>query len=262
MLHDSPNLGDQKYIDVAIKTVKAFKNRFAEKLSQQHKLVIAISGESGSGKTTIAYQLSKQLMYEFKKEGNSINVKHLYADNFYIENYRMDNPAKREQKRKAQKYENIGADEYDWKMINNIIHCFLNGYICRMPCVDVLNQQIDYLETNFKQVDILVFDGLYAIDKRMNSDFRFFIDGTYYENKNWGKIRQQYIDEFVTFESLRKYALKVIEANNSSQEQDIRGKEKLTEARIILLEKEHEAIQKMLDSLRSENYEISILKYN
>ena len=69
------------------------------------------------------------------------------------------------------------------------------------------------------------------------------------------------IDKFDTLESISNYALEVIEAVNSSQEQDVRGKEKLTEARVILLEKEHEATQKMLNSLRNENYDISILKY-
>ena len=217
-------------------------------------MVISISGESGSGKSTIAYQLSKQLMDDCMGVGKGINVKHLYVDNFYSENYRMDKPSKREERIIDREYEGIGPDEYDWCMIDNVLHCFADGDVCRMPCIDFLNQQIDHLETNFSDVNILVLDGLYAIDERLQSDFRFLVDGAYYQIKNWEDIRQKYIDGFDTIEGLHEYAMGVTSITSSAHQQDIRGKEKLTEARVIRLEKEHEAFQKMIAVIKSKKY--------
>ncbi len=261
MLHDAPNIGSNKYIDAADAIINVFKNRLKVKLSSSpKKIVIAISGESGSGKTSISYQFCKQLMGRLSKKGRSISIKHLYVDNFYLENYQMQNPASREERAKIKKYKGIGPDEYDWRMIENILHCFKNGYVCRMPCVDVLNQQIDHLETNFSEVDILLLDGLFAIDSRMKADLRFLIDGAYYKINNWEFIREKYVDALGATEVLHKYAHEVVEFTSSSQ-QDIRGKEKLSEARIICLEKEHEALQKMLNTIRNKGCELSILQY-
>ena len=130
-----------------------------------------------------------------------------------------------------------------------------------MPCIDVLNQQIDHLETNFSDVNILVLDGLYAIDERLQSDFRFLIDGAYYQIKNWENIRQKYIDGFDSMEGLHEYALAVTSITNLVHQQDVRGKEKLTEARVIRREKEHEALQKMIDVIKNKSYNFSTLKY-
>ena len=261
MLHNTLNLGSKRFFDAATEIFNIFKNRFKETfLVNNRKMVISISGESGSGKSTIACQLSKRLMKDFMGGRKGINVKHLYIDNFYIENYRMDRPSEREERIIARKYEGIGPDEYDWHMINNVLHCFANGYVCRMPCVDVLNQQIDHLETNFSDVNILVLDGIYAIDERLQSDFRFLINGAYYQIKSWENIRQKYIDHFDSIKELQEYALKVTSIANSACQQNIRGMKKLTEARVIRLEKEHEALQKMIKVIKSKKIQCFDIK--
>lgn len=77
MLHDSPNIGSKKFFDAATEIVKVFKDRFEDAFSANNqKIVISISGESGSGKSTISYQLSKKLMSEFR--GENIKVKLLF----------------------------------------------------------------------------------------------------------------------------------------------------------------------------------------
>ncbi|MCK5312063.1 MAG: hypothetical protein KAJ62_08135 [Desulfobacteraceae bacterium] len=262
MLHDTPNIGSKKFFDAATEILKVFKKRFEDAFATNNqKIVISISGESGSGKSTISYQLSKKLMSEFRGVRKNINVKHLYVDNFYIENHRMDRSSKRGERISARGYTGIGPDEYDWPMIYDVLHCFANGHVCRMPCIDVLNQQLDFLETNFSDVNVLVLDGLYAIDERLQSDFRFLIDGTYYQINNLEDIRQKYIHGFDTMEGLHEYALAVTSITNSVLHQDIRSKEKFTEDRVIRLEKEHEALQKMIDAIKNKNYNFSTLKY-
>lgn len=261
MLHDAPNLGSKKYMAAADLLTNFVQKRLEQEFSiAAKKIVIAISGESGSGKTSIAYQFCKQLMARFNNVGKSLSIKHLHVDNFYLDNYRMENPASRDERIKSNDFTGIGPDQYDWQMIDNILHCFRNGYDCRMPCVDVLNHQIDHLESNFSEVDILLLDGLFAIDAKMKTDYRFFVAGPYFEINNWGAIRKKYFDSLGVTEELVKYANEVVEFS-SSDLQDIRGKEKLSKARVICLEKEHEAMQNMLDSIKTEAYEFYVLQY-
>ncbi|MCP3888397.1 MAG: hypothetical protein GY702_05930 [Desulfobulbaceae bacterium] len=263
MLHDTPNIGSKKFYDAATEIIKIINCKLKNTLSvNNQKLVISISGESGCGKSTIAHQLSKRIMHDFRKIKNDISVKHLYVDNFYTENNKMISLLKREDRIIARNYAGIGPDEYDWSMIDNVLYCFANGFICRMPCVDLLNQEIDYLETNFLEVDILILDGLYAIDERLQADFRFLVDGAYYQINNWEEERRKYVEKFDTIEGLYDYAREITSKTTYNSYQDIRGKEKLTEARVIRLEKEHKALLRMTSSIKNKNIDFLTLKYN
>ena len=51
-----------------------------------------------------------------------------------------------------------------------------------MPCVDLVTEQVDTLTTDFKDIDMLIIDGLYAT-KTEDVDLRIFIDLTYHETK-------------------------------------------------------------------------------
>jgi uridine kinase len=82
-----------------------------------------------------------------------------------------------------------------------------------MPCVDLITEQVDILGTNFKKVDMLVMDGLYAI-KTKKADLRFYINLTYQETK-------------------------------SKHVKDIRGKEVMDEGRWATLEQEHKVVSSL-----------------
>jgi len=136
------------------------------------KFIVAISGESGSGKTELAHVIAKGL----RKHG--IFAKPMHIDNFY-----NTHPLKRRQWRSEQGIENVvGYNEYLWDEINRIIDDFKNGRVSEMPCVDLVTEQVDKLTTDFSEVDMLIVDGLYAI-KTENVDLRIFIDLTYLETK-------------------------------------------------------------------------------
>ena len=47
-----------------------------------------------------------------------------------------------------------------------------------MPCVDLINDQVDRLTVDFKDIEILIFDGLYSI-KNTKANFRVLIDIPY-----------------------------------------------------------------------------------
>jgi len=158
---------------------------------RKEKYMVAISGESGSGKTELAHVLAKLL----KKEG--IRAKPIHIDNYY-----KVPPLERTEWRKQHGFESVGYTEYDWKIINGNIRKFKEGKEATMPCIDLVTDQIDTLTTNFQDVEMLIIDGLYAI-KTEGVDLRVFIELTYHETKKAQIVRGK--------EPQNEYRMKVLE---------------------------------------------------
>jgi uridine kinase len=139
---------------------------------KKDKLTVAISGESGSGKSELAHIIAKGL----RKYG--IFAKPVHTDNYY-----RTHPLERREWRSQQGIEKVvGYNEYDWNAIHKTIDDFKRSRKSEMPCVDLVTEQVDRLITNFAEVDMLVVDGLYAI-KSKELDLRIFIELTYLETK-------------------------------------------------------------------------------
>ncbi|MCK9292261.1 MAG: hypothetical protein WCR58_11775 [Bacteroidales bacterium] len=163
------------------------------------KMMIAISGESGSGKTELAHVIAKGL----RKHG-------ILAKPMHIDNYYRIHPYQRTEWRLQHGIENVvGPEEYDWATINRNIYEFKQGLSSTGPCVDLVTEQIDQLTTDYKDIDMLIIDGLYAI-KTQDVDLRVFIELTYHETK---------------------------------KAQLVRGKEPQNEYRMQVLEQEHKQVQ-------------------
>ena len=146
--------------------------------SKVNKMIIAISGESGSGKTELAHVLAKML----RKEG--IVAKPLHIDNYY-----RIHPLLRTEWRKRNGIDkSVGFTEYDWDTINKNLDDFRNDRVSTMPCIDLLTDQVDQLTTDFNGVDMLIVDGLYAI-KTEGVHIRIFIELTYHETKKAQAVR-------------------------------------------------------------------------
>ncbi len=182
---------------------------------KRDKFMIGISGESGSGKTELAHVIAKGL----RKHG--IMAKPLHIDNYY-----RIHPLERTEWRKQKGIENVvGYGEYDWETLYTNIEAFKAGRETTMPCVDLVTEQVDHLTTDFKGIDMLIIDGLYAI-KTDGLDLRIFIELTYHETK---------------------------------KAQVVRGKEPQNEYRMAVLEQEHrmvQALKPMADILISKEYEV------
>ena len=146
-------------------TVEILKNK-------KDKFIVAISGESGSGKTELAHVVARGL----REHG-------IFAKPIHIDNYYKVLPLERKQWRIDNVIEEcVGYEEYDWGTINRNIDEFKNGAEAVMPCVDLVTEQVDTLITDFSAIDMLIIDGLYAI-KTEGVDLRVFIDLTYHETK-------------------------------------------------------------------------------
>ena len=152
---------------------------------KSYRFIVAISGESGAGKSELSHSLALLL------KQNSMRVKILHTDNYY-----KIPPSNRTEWREKYGIKKVGFKEYDWKQLNRNIKEFKEGREALMPCVDIVSQQTDKLITNFSDIDILVVDGLYAIKTR-EVDLRVYIDLTYHETKkNIGKRGKEKSDDF------------------------------------------------------------------
>ncbi len=105
----------------------------------------------------------------------------------------------------------VGYTEYDWDTIYKNLEDFRNSKPSTMPCVDLVTEQVDQLTTDFKGIDMLIIDGLYAI-KTEGVDLRIFIELTYHETK---------------------------------KAQVVRGKEPQNDYRMQVLEREHQVVQSL-----------------
>ena len=167
--------------------------------NKKPKMILAISGESGSGKSELAHVIAKGM----RKHG-------IVAKPVHIDNYYRIHPLERTEWRKQHGIENVvGPGEYDWDTIMRNIREFREGSQSTGPCVDLVTEQIDQLTTDYKDIDMIVIDGLYAI-KTEGTDLNVFIELTYHETK---------------------------------KAQLVRGKEPQNEYRMQVLEKEHQEVQ-------------------
>jgi len=180
---------------------------------QFNKLAISIGGESGSGKSEIAETLRNVLRKE------NFKVKILHLDNYYI-----IAPDIRNDYRKENGVSVVGLHEINWDILNENIRAFRLGKSTTIPFLDLYTNQEDKLVTDFKDIDVIIVEGLYACNAPC--DVRVFIDITYHETK--------------------KAQLK-------------RGKEKLDDMRIQVLQKEHTEVQSLrnkVDYFISQNFSV------
>ncbi|MBN2697433.1 MAG: hypothetical protein JXR52_01300 [Bacteroidales bacterium] len=184
----------------AAENINEYVMKDLEKKEERYRYIVGISGESGSGKSELAHALGKRLKQEH------IRVKVIHTDNYY-----KIQPLLREEWRRNKGFDRIGIDEYDWVKIRKTIRDFKEEQECMIPCIDLIPEQVDKLLTDFSKIDLLIMDGLYAINAP-DIDLRIFIDLTYKETKI---------------------------------NQIIRMKEALTDFRMSILEREHRAVSSL-----------------
>lgn len=171
-----------------------------ENLSPGYRFIVAISGESGAGKSELSHSLAMVL----KKSG--IRVKILHTDNYYLVE-----PLERRALREKNNFNDIGPQEYDREQLQRNIADFRAGRVADMPCIDIITEKVDRLVTDFRDIDLLIIDGLYAI-ATAGIDLGVYIDLTYHQTK---------------------------------MTQQARGKENDDEHRWKVLEKEHQSARKL-----------------
>lgn len=188
LINDMHKSAAESIFEVVMKDLDRKNNRY--------RYIVGISGESGSGKSELAHSLGKRLKQE------NIRVKVIHTDNYY-----KIQPLLREEWRRNKGFDKIGIDEYDWVKIRKTIRDFKEEQECVIPCIDLIPEQVDKLITDFSKIDLLVIDGLYAIDAP-DLDLRVFIDLTYQETKINQIIRLK--------EELNTFRLKILDREHQA----------------------------------------------
>lgn len=140
------------------------------------KMVIAIGGESGAGKSELAHLVARGV----KDKGELAKILH-------IDNYYKVPPPERTAWRKAHGIESVGLSEVDWDLLSWHITGFRGSKEAVLPCIDLLTDQIDRLITSFEGIKYLIVEGLYPLN--IDADLRIFIDLTYHETKRAQIVR-------------------------------------------------------------------------
>jgi len=153
-------------------------------MKHSDKYVIAIGGESGSGKSEIAHSIARSL----KDLGSSQKILH-------IDDYYKIPPCERTDWRRRMGLQHIGLTEVDWDLIGKHIKEFRNNQEAVLPCIDLLTDQIDWLKTSFTGLKYLIVEGLYALN--VDADLKTVIDITYRDTKKTQILRgKEKLDEF------------------------------------------------------------------
>jgi len=142
------------------------------------KFVLAIGGESGSGKSELAHVISRQM----KDLGQLMKILH-------IDNYYQVSPTERTSWRRKHGIQSVGLDEYNWDLIHQNIREFREDKEATLPCIDLLTDQEDKLITNFHGIHFLILEGLYPL--KADVDLRIHIDRTYKETKKAQVLRKK-----------------------------------------------------------------------
>lgn len=146
--------------------------------NKKEKYIIAISGESGSGKSELTHVVAKEL------RKHNIFAKPVHLDNFF-KTLPLARRAWREQNGIA---DVVGINEIDWKAVQQVVEDFKSNRKSSMPCVDLVTEQVDILTTDFNGIEMLVLDGLYSVNTE-GVDLHVFIELTYHETKKAQKSR-------------------------------------------------------------------------
>lgn len=144
-----------------------------KRYKKNYKMVIAIGGESGSGKSEVVLIL-RNLLY---KEG--IRVQIVPLDNYYKTCW-----TERNKIRQKQGINSVGRYEIMWSWIWNIINRFRENYDGgKLRQINKFTDSVEFVTFDNRSVDILIVEGLYACYLDKYADLKIYLEGTYHETK-------------------------------------------------------------------------------
>ena len=180
-----------------------------EALKATGKVIFAAGGESGTGKSEIAY-LVREILQE-----QEVSTVEWSFDNAYV-----TTPEEREKKRAEDYDHNVGLNEMNRPKIEEIMSCFERDKPVTVPIV-VINEDgsrpIKEITLNMEDKKVLIFDGLYAA----------------------------LIGEIKTDESKATRIIAMNEKRFNLDAQKERGKEEVNEHRMKVLERECHAVRSL-----------------
>ena len=195
-----------------------------EALKVSKKVIFAAGGESGTGKSEIAYLVGKIL----RRQG--IPTVEWSFDNAYV-----TTPADREKKRAEDYDNNVGLTEMNKPKIEEVMLCFEQGKPVTVPII-IINEDgsrpIKKITLEMEDKKVLIFDGLYAA----------------------------LVGEIKTSESKTTRIIAMNEKKFNLDAQKERGKEEVNEHRMKVLERECNTVRSLWSHVThkiAEDWEVS-----
>lgn len=150
------------------------------------KIVIAVGGESGSGKSITAICLEK----EFIKRG--INCITLHMDSYY------KLPPKDNHQNRLKSLDNVGAHELNMQLLDDQINAFREGHkSITVPVVNYVENSFSTKKIDLSQIRVLLIEGVYSFLVK-NTDKKIFLSRSYHETfQNRIKRTREEYDPFV-----------------------------------------------------------------
>jgi uridine kinase len=182
------------------------------------RMSVAIGAESGAGKSEISHVIAENLFKSEKQLKSFI----AHTDDFFV----LPHKERNELRRKSN-LDSVGPSEIDFDELHRVLQSFESGGQILIPILEFITSSAYKLLVDFKDVQILICEGLYA--PSLDVTHRIFIDLTYHDTRDF---RAQ------------------------------RGKEVADEFRSKVLEKEHQAVsalRKRVDYLITEDYSLTKL---
>ncbi|MFT5886618.1 MAG: uridine kinase [Arcticibacterium sp.] len=126
-----------------------------------NKLIIGISGESGSGKSITGYCLKSVL------EQKNFKVAYLQMDDYFklspIENH----------KNRLLSIQNIGPTEVNLELLESHLQAFKNNIDTSGPEIDFAKNSFDTRTLEFQNIEILLVEGTYIPELQLIDHFIF-----------------------------------------------------------------------------------------
>ncbi len=182
------------------------------------KISISIGAESGAGKSEISHVVASSLFKSDKRLRSFI----VHTDDFFALPHKERNDL-----RKSSDLASVGPSEINFEELNYVLRSFQSDSQILLPIMEFITSSAYKLLVDFKDVQVLICEGLYA--PMLDTTIKMFIDRDYHDNEEFNRVR---------------------------------GKEVPDEFRRRVLEKEHQAVselRKQVDYLITKDYSLQKL---
>ena len=137
------------------------------------KMILAIGGESGTGKTEVACVLRDLLFLQ----GYRVNI-------ISLDDYYSTLPGERMLARKQSNYKQVGLIEIDWNFVTSILKRFLSSKsrVIFTQRTNRYTNSVESVQWHSGDVDILIVEGLYANYLKIPA-VKCFLEGSIQDTK-------------------------------------------------------------------------------
>ena len=158
-------------------------------IAERHRSVIAIAGESGSGKSATAMQLGREL------RDHGIAAVVLHQDDYF------HRPPRANHEHRARSLASVGPQEVNLALMRSHIAAFRNAIAVDAPAVDYAGDTFLTRRIDFSVADVLIVEGTYVLGFD-DDDVRIFFQATSGETSERRRQRNRDIDDPVIDEVL------------------------------------------------------------